>query len=278
MDAIMSRRTLSLAASAVLITSLAAAAFAVPVAAAPSEQQEAAKQARADARAEAKAARQAAKEARAEARAEAKAARQAAKEARAEARAEAKAARQAAKEADSQKVTVCHKPGTPAEGTLEISASALEAHLAHGDIEGPCRSATAPTAPTCEEPGTSDAEASLADGTDGDDGVVCDEPEPLVVSIDAPESIESQDALQLQGEVNGPEAGDLRYVWSSTCLTDEQLTDPAIIASEPGTALLVVREDTLSPGVMCDFTLMVTDEATGENGSATVTVEVVTLP
>ena len=56
------------------------------------------------------------------------AAREAAKQARAEARAAAKAARKATKEAKTEKVAVCHKPGTPAQGTLEIGASALDAH------------------------------------------------------------------------------------------------------------------------------------------------------
>lgn len=37
-----------------------------------------------------------------------------------------------------QKVTVCHKPGTASEKTLVVSASALNAHLAHGDHTGSC--------------------------------------------------------------------------------------------------------------------------------------------
>ncbi len=40
--------------------------------------------------------------------------------------------------AGQEKVTVCHKPGTPAEATLEIAAPALNAHLGHGDYEGAC--------------------------------------------------------------------------------------------------------------------------------------------
>jgi len=34
--------------------------------------------------------------------------------------------------------TICHKPGTPAEKTMEVDASALDAHLGHGDTEGAC--------------------------------------------------------------------------------------------------------------------------------------------
>lgn len=35
-------------------------------------------------------------------------------------------------------VTICHKPGTPAEQTKTIPSSALSGHLGHGDYEGPC--------------------------------------------------------------------------------------------------------------------------------------------
>lgn len=37
------------------------------------------------------------------------------------------------------KVTICHKPGTPAEKTMEVPQTALRGHLGHGDSEGPCR-------------------------------------------------------------------------------------------------------------------------------------------
>jgi hypothetical protein len=40
--------------------------------------------------------------------------------------------------AGAEKVTICHKPGTPAERTLSVASSAVAAHLAHGDVEGPC--------------------------------------------------------------------------------------------------------------------------------------------
>lgn len=36
------------------------------------------------------------------------------------------------------KTVLCHKPGTPAEGTLEVAAAAVEAHLGHGDVLGEC--------------------------------------------------------------------------------------------------------------------------------------------
>lgn len=38
----------------------------------------------------------------------------------------------------SEKVTICHKPGTPAQQTLVVAASAVGAHLGHGDLLGAC--------------------------------------------------------------------------------------------------------------------------------------------
>ena len=36
------------------------------------------------------------------------------------------------------KVTICHKPGTPAEKTITVALAALLAHAAHGDYLGEC--------------------------------------------------------------------------------------------------------------------------------------------
>lgn len=36
-------------------------------------------------------------------------------------------------------VTICHKPGTPAEHTIVVDDDAVEAHLAHGDYLGECQ-------------------------------------------------------------------------------------------------------------------------------------------
>lgn len=47
--------------------------------------------------------------------------------------------------AQADMVTVCHKPGTPAEQDLVISQNALGAHLAHGDFEGVCVPPVTPT-------------------------------------------------------------------------------------------------------------------------------------
>jgi hypothetical protein len=38
-----------------------------------------------------------------------------------------------------EEVTICHKPGTPAEQTMRVTRSALPAHLAHGDRPGRCK-------------------------------------------------------------------------------------------------------------------------------------------
>lgn len=37
-----------------------------------------------------------------------------------------------------QKVTICHKPGTPAEKTKRVPESAVPGHQRHGDTLGPC--------------------------------------------------------------------------------------------------------------------------------------------
>ncbi len=36
------------------------------------------------------------------------------------------------------RVTICHKPGTPAEKTLILPEAAVRAHLGHGDALGSC--------------------------------------------------------------------------------------------------------------------------------------------
>jgi hypothetical protein len=39
---------------------------------------------------------------------------------------------------DDDKVTICHKPGTPAEKTMEVPQPAVQGHLNHGDYIGEC--------------------------------------------------------------------------------------------------------------------------------------------
>ena len=47
-------------------------------------------------------------------------------------------------------VTICHKPGTPAEQTLVVDDDSVEltGHLGHGDTLGPCQTDTTPTETT----------------------------------------------------------------------------------------------------------------------------------
>jgi hypothetical protein len=56
--------------------------------------------------------------------------------------------------AHQQKVTICHKPGTPAEKTMEVPKSAVDGHLGHGDHPGPCGTTT-PTSTSTTSTSTS---------------------------------------------------------------------------------------------------------------------------
>lgn len=56
-------------------------------------------------------------------------------------------------------VTICHKPGTPAEHTITVDAAAVPAHLRHGDYLGACTS-TDPSDPPASDPPASDPPAS----------------------------------------------------------------------------------------------------------------------
>jgi outer membrane biosynthesis protein TonB len=40
---------------------------------------------------------------------------------------------------EDKKVTICHKPGTPAEQTKKVPQPAVKGHLDHGDYLGPCK-------------------------------------------------------------------------------------------------------------------------------------------
>jgi hypothetical protein len=56
-----------------------------------------------------------------------------------------------------EKVTICHKPGTPAEKTMEVPADAVGGHLAHGDQLGPCEESGVSAGKKvllCHKPGT----------------------------------------------------------------------------------------------------------------------------
>lgn len=55
-------------------------------------------------------------------------------------------------------VTICHKPGTPAEQELTVDDDAVPGHLDHGDYLGPCQGETTTTETTttnpCDTPST----------------------------------------------------------------------------------------------------------------------------
>ena len=46
--------------------------------------------------------------------------------------------------AKQDKVTICHKPGTPAEQTKQVPQSAVSGHLGHGDFIGTCEDVLRP--------------------------------------------------------------------------------------------------------------------------------------
>lgn len=49
-------------------------------------------------------------------------------------------------------VTICHKPGTPAQQTLTVPAEAVPGHLAHGDTLGECEELPPPPPPPPPSP------------------------------------------------------------------------------------------------------------------------------
>jgi len=53
---------------------------------------------------------------------------------------------------NTETITICHKPGTPAEKTLVLPAAAGPGHLRHGDYEGECLDVIPSPVPTDTEP------------------------------------------------------------------------------------------------------------------------------
>ena len=54
---------------------------------------------------------------------------------------------------DDDKVTICHKPGTPAQKTKRVPQQALDGHLGHGDYEGPWKECPKECPETCDNDG-----------------------------------------------------------------------------------------------------------------------------
>jgi hypothetical protein len=70
-----------------------------------------------------------------------------------------------------QKVTICHKPGTPDQKTMEVPQRAVDGHLGHGDHLGPCETSTTsttetPTTSTTETPTTTTTETPTTTTTE----------------------------------------------------------------------------------------------------------------
>jgi hypothetical protein len=67
--------------------------------------------------------------------------------------------------AQQQKVTICHKPGTPDEETKEVPQSAVDSHLRHGDLLGPCESTTTTSTSTSTSSTTSTSTSTTSTST-----------------------------------------------------------------------------------------------------------------
>lgn len=89
-----------------------------------------------------------------------------------------------------ERVTVCHKPGTLAEASLEISASALDAHIAHGDTTGACGSGVNDGTGAGDDYNTDYKQAKVEVSWNGPDN-----PSPvLLLTIIAPQGVEGAEA------------------------------------------------------------------------------------
>jgi hypothetical protein len=172
------------------------------------------------------------------------------------------------------KVVICHKPGTPAEQTLEIAASALDAHLGHGDTVDACavEEVTEPgdeseeepqgRAVICHKPGTPDEQtmtvprsaldAHLAHGdTDGECStatsrvLICHQPyTPAQKTLAVPES-DVEDHLA-HGDLLG------------SC--DDLPTEPVVApGTEPGEDATAKVEICHQPGTPAQQTLAVSE-------------------
>lgn len=77
------------------------------------------------------------------------------------------------------KVTICHKPGTPAEKTMQVPPSALQGHKGHGDTEGPCGPPPPPPLPT-------GCAAAVSDVCIDGDGIASPQPGGFEVQVGNP--------------------------------------------------------------------------------------------
>ena len=133
------------------------------------------------------------------------------------------------------KALICHKPGTPAEQTLEVAASAVEAHVAHGDYEGPC-SADEPL-PEPGDESEEDTEGKL---------LICHKPgTPAEQTLEVAAS--AVDAHLAHGDVLGSCDDEVE-------LPDEPVVDPG---TEPGEDTTAKVEICHQPGTPAQQTLTI---------------------
>ncbi|MFZ0548460.1 MAG: hypothetical protein WAM60_23630 [Candidatus Promineifilaceae bacterium] len=85
-------------------------------------------------------------------------------------------------------VTICHKPGTPAQKTMTLPEAALGGHLGHGDTIGPCSDSTATPVPPPPGP-TATIPPTPGDGGNGSMVTICHKPgTPAQQTMTIPES------------------------------------------------------------------------------------------
>jgi hypothetical protein len=72
--------------------------------------------------------------------------------------------------ATTEKVTICHKPGTPAEKTMEVPAQAVDGHLGHGDTLGECSGEPGPGPDPDPDPDDGKNGKNGDNGKNGNDG------------------------------------------------------------------------------------------------------------
>jgi hypothetical protein len=80
-----------------------------------------------------------------------------------------------------EQVTICHRPGTPAQQTQTIPSTALEGHLGHGDTEGfccPCEGLTLGGVTWGSEFTVRFCGPSVVSGDTGDFYIACDQQDP----------------------------------------------------------------------------------------------------
>jgi hypothetical protein len=90
---------------------------------------------------------------------------------------------------DSTPVTICHKPGTPAEQTLVVDDDAVPGHLGHGDYLGPCTDTPTgtPTAPVPSSvPTPTDTSTPVPSDVPSDTPTITPTPPEPSGSIDVP--------------------------------------------------------------------------------------------